>query len=338
VPNNLNSLKPLPGLIYLILVSIVSQYLSDLVTVGGKHPLEASVIAIIIGVLLKNTGFVSNTFHSGISYSEKVLVLGIVLLGASLDFNNVISQGPGILMVVLATMIIGFFLISFIGRIFSLSENLSLLLAIGTTICGTSAIAITAPILRSKQEETSYAIGTVAFCGLLAILVYPYLGRALAVSDLQFGVFAGTAIHSTPQVVGAGFMFSDIAGQTATAVKLVRNCFMAPLAFIIAFWIKKKNADNKLFKPIDIKKAFPWFLFGYFIMAVLGSKGYFSIEWLEHFSTYAKFFILMGMAGIGLSTDLSSFKNIGLKPLILGLIGTIILGAVSAVMISLVVR
>ena len=159
----------------------------------------------------------------------------------------------------------------------------------------------------------------------------------MAVSDVNFGVFAGTAIHSTPQVVGAGFIFSDLAGKTATAIKLVRNCFMVPVAFLVSLMYTKNilKGQRKENTPIHIAKAFPWFLFGYFIMAGLNTFNFLSLEAIKGFSSSGKFFILLGLAGIGLNTVISSFKKIGLKPLIVGSIGALIVASCSIVMISL---
>jgi uncharacterized membrane protein YadS len=157
----------------------------------------------------------------------------------------------------------------------------------------------------------------------------------MGVSDAHFGVFAGTAIHSTPQVVGAGFIFSDLAGKTATAVKLVRNCFMVPLAFLIAVWYARSVFNTQKETHINVAKAFPWFLFGYFLMAGLNTQGYFSPEGINMFNTAGRFLILLGLAGIGLNTVFGSFKSVGLKPLIVGFIGALVVAFSSILMINL---
>jgi uncharacterized integral membrane protein (TIGR00698 family) len=234
-------------------------------------------------------------------------------------------------------MTVSYFVIYALGRLFRLSPTLSTLLSVGTTICGGSAIAITAPLIKAKEEETSYAIGTIALWGLGAILFYPQIARAFGVGDIAFGVFAGTAIHSTPQVVGAGFIFSDLAGKTATAVKLVRNCFMAPLAFLIAAWFTRTHlqAAAREKKRVNWVKAFPWFLFGYFVMAGLNTAGYFSAKGIAGLSWLGRSLIIIAMAGIGLGTVFSAFRKVGLKPLVVGLLGAMVVAACSILMISL---
>jgi len=329
----------LPGWLMMLGVGIVSTYLSWLIVIGGKNPVEPAVLAIVIGIIIRNAGGVPKVCLPGIKSFEKILIIGIVLIGASLNFNTFGSQGINLLIIILVTMVISFLIIIFLGRALKLPKALSILLAVGTTICGGSAIAITSPLIKAKEEETSYAIGTIALWGLLAILIYPKVAQVLGISDIHFGAFAGTAIHSTPQVVGAGFIYSEIAGKTATAVKLIRNCFMVPLAFFIALWYTKTHLSEKRKKgiTIDVLKAFPWFLFGYFLMAALNTKGYFSPEGINAFNSAGRFFILLGLAGIGLNTVLNSFKKVGLKPLLIGFLGSLVVALSSIVMITLLI-
>jgi len=322
----------------MIAVAVLSLGLSNLVTAGGKHPLEATALAVVIGVLGRNLGFVPKLFHAGIKQFEIFLTWGVILIGATLNFKDIGSQGFGMLTIILVTMVVSYFVIYALGRLFKLPWSLSTLLSVGTTICGGSAIAITAPLIKAKEEETSYAIGTITLWGLVAILLYPKLAQVLGVTDIRFGVFAGTAIHATPQVVGAGFIFSDLAGKTATAVKLVRNCFMAPLAMIIAAWYAKTSAAaaKKEKQAIRYAKAFPWFLFGYFIMAGLNTAGYFSKTGIDGLTWLGRFLITVSMAGIGLNTVFGAFRKVGLKPLMVGLLGALVVAGVSIAMISLV--
>ncbi len=331
-----NFFHRIPGWFFLAFIGLGATAISEMVIVGGKHPLEASVLAIIFGLLISTRFGVADLLRPGVKASENLLIWGIILMGAALNFSTVASVGAEIFAVILITMTIGMLVILGLGSLMKLNLRLSILLAAGTTICGTSAIAIVAPLIKSKQEETSYAVATVALFGLLAILLYPLLGRMVEASDLQFGVFAGTAIHSTPQVVGAGFMFSDEAGRIATTVKLVRNCFMAPLAILIGLWFMRRESSTERTK-IDFLRAFPWFLFGYFFMAFLGTGGVITPVWIEHFSQAGKFLILLAMAGIGLNTSISSFKHVGMTPLLVGLGGAIVVALISAASILLLI-
>ncbi|MES2504198.1 MAG: putative sulfate exporter family transporter [Myxococcota bacterium] len=317
------------GWLLLWLIAGISALLSGLFVLGGKHPVEASALAIVIGISFRHFRWVPAHCEPGVKWSEKFLALGIVLMGAGLNFKTVFAQGSGLLAVILVTMLVGFTLIYGLGKLLALPSMLSMLLAIGTTICGTTAIAIVAPLMKAPKEQTAYAVGTVALCGLIALLIYPPLGHWLGASDLAFGIFAGTAIHSTPQVVGAGFMFSDLAGQTATAVKLIRNCFIAPMALVVAVAYSGSKAGAL--------RAFPWFLFGFFALAWCGSLGFFSSGQVAFCNELGKFLILVGMAGVGLNTDLKAFQKVGFKPLAVGAFGSVLVAVVSLGMIYLIV-
>lgn len=318
-------------------VGVLAMLLSSIVVAGGKHPLEATALAVVIGLIVRNAGAAPAVFHSGIRQFEKPLIWGVILIGATLDFKDIGSQGPRMLAVILVTMSVGYFVIYALGRLFDLSPALSTLLAVGTTICGGSAIAVTAPLIKAKEEETCYAIGTITLWGLAAILVYPQIARALGAGDIAFGVFAGTAIHSTPQVVGAGFIFSDLAGKTATAVKLVRNGFMAPLALLIAARFARTclRAASRTEEKVRWTRAFPWFLFGYFVMAGLNTAGLFPPSWAARLTWLGRSLIVVSMAGIGLNTAFGAFRTVGFKPLAVGLLGAVAVAACSALMIGL---
>ncbi|MBE3125411.1 MAG: putative sulfate exporter family transporter [Acidobacteria bacterium] len=327
----------IPGWLLMVAVGVLAMLLSNLVVAGGKHPLEATALAVIIGLLARNIGVVPGFFHAGIKQFDKPLIWGVIFIGATLNFKDIGAQGPQVLAIILVTMTVSYFVIYALGRLFNLSPALSTLLSVGTTICGGSAIAITAPLIKAKEEEMCYAIGTITLWGLAAILFYPQIAKALGVGDIAFGVFAGTAIHATPQVVGAGFIFSDLAGKTATAVKLVRNCFMAPLAFMIAAGFARTHFQAAALKKekVNWAKAFPWFLFGYFVMAGLNTAGYFSAKVVGGLTWLGRFLIVVSMAGIGLNTAFGAFRKVGLKPLVVGFLGALAVAACSILMISL---
>ncbi len=331
----------LPGWLVMLAIAIISVLVSAAIVVGGSNPVEPAVVAVILGILLANVRLLPEATRSGIKSFETPLVLGIVLIGAGLNVGDVLGQGWAMLAVIVGTMVVGFWSIYLLGKAFGLSQRLSLLLSVGTTICGGSAIAVTAPLIEAKEEETSYAIGTIALWGVVAMIAYPALFRIIAPgADAIFGLFAGVAVQSTPQAVGAGFIFSETAGDIATAVKLVRNTFMAPLALVIAVWYGscvrgREEACEVGEEPqrINWMKGFPWFLFGYFVMVALRSYGFFTEAGIAAFTSWGKFLILVGMAGIGLNTRFSAFKGIGGKPLVVGVIGAIILAVCSLVLI-----
>lgn len=328
----------LPGWALMIVLSLIAMGISKLVVIGGKEPLEASALAVVFGIILRNGWKLPQVCVPGVKAAEKLLVLGIVLMGFGLNYQKVFRESGDILTLIIVTMSVGFISILILSRWAQLSQKLGVLLAVGTCICGGTAIALVAPLIKAKEEETSYSVAVIALFGVAAVLLYPLVAQNLGVSDRDFGLFAGTAIHSTPQVVGAGFIFSKDAGDLATAVKLVRNCFMAPLAFLLALWFSRQMVQGEKSK-VSFAKAFPWFLFAYFVTSWIGTRGYVDSQVIKDYLEPAgKFLILLGMAGVGLNTDLSSLRRVGLMPLVIGLAGALIVAGVSAGMIGVLHR
>jgi uncharacterized integral membrane protein (TIGR00698 family) len=326
-------LSYLPGWALMVVLSLIAMGISQLVVIGNSHPLEASALVVVLGIIVRNAWKLPGSCVAGVKAAEKLLVLGIVLMGFGLNYQKVFGESRDILILIITTMLVGFFAILFLSRWSQLSPKLSILLACGTCICGGTAIALIAPLIKAKEEETSYSVAVIALWGVAAVLIYPPIAMNMGATSHDFGLFAGTAIHSTPQVVGAGFIFSEEAGKLATAVKLVRNCLMAPMAIFIALWFTRQVASTEK-SSINFFKAFPWFLFAYFLTSWLGTQGYVT---KDVFKTYlepaGKFLIIVGMAGVGLNTDLGSLRRVGLMPLVIGMIGALIVAGVAIALI-----
>ncbi len=322
------------GWCFLALGALIFLATSQLYEIGDKHPIEAAVLAIIAGITLGSFGLIPSVCSAGIKAFEKPLILGIVLLGSSFDLSLFQSQGFRLLLIIGGTMGLGLAAIYLLSRYLNLDSRLAILLAVGTTICGGTAIAVVAPLIQAKEEETSYAIAVIALFGLLAILIYPFVAALIPVSDESFGLFAGTAIHSTPQVVAAGYIYSEEAGATATAVKLVRNCLLAPVALGIAmYWNKSRVESTSATASADVVRAFPWFLFAYFIVAAVCGLATVPDSVLHWLGKSGKFFVLMGLFGVGLNSKISSIRSLGPKPLIVGLLASLLVALLSGSLI-----
>jgi uncharacterized integral membrane protein (TIGR00698 family) len=270
--------KKLPGWSLMLVVALASKFFESLIILGSKNPLEAITIAIILGLFLRVVEAIPEKCEAGITKFETPLIWGIVFLGAGLTTEIARNESKALIILII-TMFSSFFIIYFIGKLVKLPERLRVLLAVGLTICGGTAVAITGPLIESKEEETGYAIGTITIWGLIAIFLYPFLGKLWNLNELVFGIWAATAIPNTPQVIGTAYVYSFKSGQIATMVKLTRNVFMIPLAFLIAIrYIKKKFNSEKgeKIKKTKILKTFPWFLFGYVIFAILRNIGFFT--------------------------------------------------------------
>lgn len=322
------------GWIVMVLVAYVSKWISRLVVINDTNPLEAMLVGIVLGAIARNVGLVPQKWEHYLKKFETPLLWGIMLLGAGFTVK-VARELPLSLVVILISMLVGFFFVYFLARRIGLPDKLSALLAVGTTICGGSAIAITSPMIKAKEEETSYSVSTIVIAAFILLVTLPILGNLLGLSQTSFGVWAGTSVHNTPQTIGTGYIFGEEAGQIATVVKLTRNMFMILVALLVSLWFGAKEAGkNKLGKKA-ILKAFPWVLFGYIGMAVCAVKGFFTPEGISFFKGAGKFLILMGMVGIGFGTDFRAVKKFGFKPLVVGILGAVVVTCVSLIMVKL---
>lgn len=322
------------GWIVMALIAILSKWISKLVVINGTNPFEAMMVGIIIGAVARNAGLFPKKWEQYLKKFETPLLWGIMLLGAGFSIK-VASELPLSLIVIFTTMLAGFFFIYFLGRKMGLPDKLSALLAVGTTICGGSAIAITSPLIKAKEEETSYSVSTIVIAAFVLLITLPFLGNLLGLNQTAFGIWAGTAVHNTPQTIGTGYIFGEEAGQVATIIKLTRNMFMILVAVLVSIWFGTKEAKEGKLGKKAILKAFPWVLFAYIGMAVCAVKGFFSPEGIIFFKAAGKFLILMGMVGIGFGTNFRDIKRLGAKPLIVGIVGAIVVTGFSLMMVKL---
>ncbi|NIS61354.1 MAG: putative sulfate exporter family transporter, partial [Proteobacteria bacterium] len=236
-------LEIIPGLALAVVVTIVGIQLTRwIATLLGlsKSPVSAIMMAILLGIIAKNTTGVPKLCQSGVDFGlKKLLRLGIILMGIRLSIFAVLKIGvlsTGIVVVAIAT---GIILTLLITRKLRLAEGLGTLIGVGTGICGASAIVATGPAIEAKEEEITYAVGTITIFGIVAMFIYPYLSHLmLSMSHVESGIFMGTSIHETAQVAGAGLMYDQLwigadktvnptGADVAIVTKLVRNAFMA---------------------------------------------------------------------------------------------------------------
>ena len=325
---------------HLLLVAIglalLAQWLSELpfrpFTLEGKrHPIEPVMLAIILGMILSNVWALPKMLHSGIKFSvKKLLPLGIVLLGARLNFREMMTVGAEGLALSVVETVVALVLLLVLTHVLKLPRKLGVLLGIGTAICGGTAIVATAPVIEAEEKDVVFSVATVTLLGLVGMFVLPFLGHALSLSEKAFGIWAGLAIHQTPQVIAAGFAYGNDAGQTATIVKLARVCLLAPVVFIVGLVYarqKLKSTGVSERKNINYAHLFPVFVLGFLAMALLNTAGFLPNMTVHlantgilnpgdhHFNLAAKleqvskFCIVISMAGVGLETKFASMRQ-----------------------------
>jgi uncharacterized integral membrane protein (TIGR00698 family) len=241
--------------------------------------------------------------------------------------------------VVALCIVLAILLVRLISVRMGLSDRLGTLLGVGTSICGVSAIVATAPAIEAKQKETLVAVATITVFGLLAVVVYPILGRLLGVSDTFFGTWAGTAVNDTSQVLATGLIYSERAAEVAMVVKLTRNLFMAPVIVVLSsmYLAKARRAGEGAARRgrIPLRTVTPGFVLGFVAMTVLNSLGVLPQPVLDTMKPLSTWLIVLALAGVGLETDLTALRAIGLRPFYAGLCAATFMAAVSFILVRL---
>lgn len=320
----------LPGFLLAIGIAFVAEFLEGLLPI---HLIGSSVIALFIGMIIHQFAKPNEITSKGITYTSKsVLKFAIILLGASLNISTILTVGQLSLTVMVFTLLTCFGGGYIIGKLLGLNWKLSNLISAGTGICGGSAIAAIAPVIEADDKDVAYAISATFLFDMLMIVLFPVMGRALGLSDMAYGLWAGTAVNDTSSVVAAGYAFSEGAGDFATMVKLTRTLSIIPTVIVFALIslnLKKKEAlengnSASLKETVSFSKLFPWFIVFFLVMAGLNSLGLFSIEFSSTLKELSKFLMVAALGAIGLKTDFFEMKQSGIQPMILGFIISIL--------------
>lgn len=333
-------------------VSIISRFFHGLISDPTLNKAISEIlVAVLLGLYLRNWIGLSARSEAGVKFAiQRILRLGIILLGLRLSLQDVAATGLKALVLVVICITIALTLSYLAGRIFHVPTRLAMLIGVGTAICGNSAIVATAPVIEAKEEEVSFAVATITLFGLLAVLFYPLIGHLLGLSDRAFGLWAGTAVNDTSQVVAVGAAYSELALNFATIVKLTRNTLMAPLIVLFGLFytqgLNKKMSDKAAnASRLTLGKLVPGFVLGFLLMSLIRTAGVaigilpqnvsqpgnlvFAANLLKWLDEAAKFAILIALAGVGLNTNLPGLRRIGFKPLIVGTCVALVLAVFS---------
>jgi len=321
----------LPGLLLSVAIALVALGLGrELPLIGGP------VFGIVLGILVRNIVAPGGSFTPGIQFAGKqVLQWSIIALGFGLSLNQVAKTGLESLSVTLVTMTVAFLAAWLLGRALGVHDKLKILIGVGTAICGGSAIAAVTPIIKPDEHDTAFAISTIFLFNLVAVLLFPLLGHLLHLSDLGFGLWAGTAINDTSSVVAAGYSFSKQAGDYATIVKLTRATLIIPICLVLAFataWKQKKQGAT----DFSLRRIFPWFILWFLVASALRTAGVVPVAIQPALHMAAEFLIIVALTAIGLSANLRKMASTGARPILLGL-GVWAAVSVSSLLVQLVI-
>ncbi len=285
--------------------------------------LGASIIALFMGTII-NSFFHPAWMKPALKFtSKKVLKAAIILLGASLSVNTILSVGKMTFFVMIFTFAMCFGGGYFIRKLFGLNWKLSNLISAGTGICGGSAVAAIAPVIDADDKDIAFAMSSTFLFDMIMIALYPLMGKALGMSDIAYGIWAGTSVNDTASVVASGYAFSEVAGDFATMVKLTRTIAIIPTVLVFAYIgtrIKQKEmkaANNG--QKVNLLKIIPWFIGGFLLLAILNSVGCIPVAVSGIMKKTSKFLMVSALAAIGLGTSITDFKKAGLAPMFYGI-------------------
>lgn len=307
-----------PGLALAIALAWVSVGIAAIETQWlGYTVLDALVIAILGGMLLRAALPASEWMEPGIDFAAKELLeVAIVLLGASVDLPALVRAGPALIAGILILVGVGLTASYGIGRALRLPHPLALLIACGNAICGNSAIAAVAPVIRAERAHVASAIAFTAVLGVVAVLGLPMLIGPLGLGDTQYGVLAGLTVYAVPQVIAAAFPVSVAAGQMATLVKLARVLLLGPVVVVLALLHRRgagRDGETGARPAFQLTQFVPGFIVGFIALGVVRSLGLFPEVALGPTQRVSHTLTLVAMAGLGLGVDLRSLRRVGPK-------------------------
>lgn len=303
------------GLTFVFSIAVLAYLANYILTIKFNFTFSSVIsIAIFFSILAANIWTIPKTFQPGIKVSlNQILYLAIILLGLRLNWSELALVGSSGLVIIMFSLLFTLTLTQWFGLRLGLNLKLVQLIACGTSICGTSAIVATNGVVKASEDDVACAVATVTAFGTIAMLLYPLLADPLHISSEEFGLWCGSSIHQTSQVIAAGFQKGTVSGELATASKLSRVLFLAPAIFCIGLSHSQNQAPGKKWSlPV------PWFIIAFIGVVAINSLNIIPDNIKDFLILLDKFLIVVAMVAVGLETRLSRLRKTGIKPLILG--------------------
>ena len=345
----------IPGIILAFVLYTLSQGFNNIIGIEllgySKSPISTAMMAILLGIIFGNIFKIRDSFQKGLDFTrEYILKLGIICLGIQLKPFEFLDFGKIAIPLIIICIISVLIVIKLLIKKLKIPTRMAYLISIGSTVCGTTAIIATAPVIKASKTEVSYAIANITLFGILSMLIYPYFANFYFNGEpLLSGLFLGTSIHETSQVAAAGLIYeqqfnSQETLNIATVTKLIRNTFLIIMIPFFAFLYNRGKTKEKKYSLLSI---FPYFVLGFvgmIIMRNLGDEFFitnYEYNWENTIDTIkflSKIFLTMAMAAIGLSTNLKDIRGMGYKPFVVGFIAMLTVGIVCILTIESYLR
>lgn len=317
--------EALPGVALAALLATAAFLLARLPFVKDTLHVSALLLVILLGMAWRSLIPLPAGALPGIRVAQRpILRWAVAGLGLKLSLGEILHiGGPALAVVVISTLAtLGFGL--WIGKRLGMGEKGSMLLAVGSSICGASAVVAADSVVQGEKQDSAVALGVITLLGTIGIVIYPFIGRALGMNDFLYGLWDGASLHEMAQVVAAGAGFSKRAVEVATVVKLTRICLLAPIVFGLAWSLRRKgNAGDAKVSLV------PWFLVLFVIFAAINSTGWAPKAALDVLRDIDLWLLCVGMAGVGLQTGFHDLKRAGFAPIAAGATQWLFLALVS---------
>ena len=305
------------GLLLCLVIAIPSWFLGKAVPVVG-----GPVFSILIGMVVTLIVTQKEPFNAGATFtSKKILQAAVVFLGFGMNLTEILAKGKQSLPIIITTITTSLIIAFILYKAMKLGTNNAILVGVGSSICGGSAIAATAPVIDASDEEVAQSISVIFLFNVVAALVFPTLGGMLGLSNEGFGLFAGTAINDTSSVTAAATAWDGIHGshtlEAAAIVKMTRTLAIIPITLALAIYRgrKEKKTEGSSF---SLKKCFPFFVLFFVLASVVTTVFRLPAEVTTPLKELSKFLIVMAMAAIGLNTNIVKLVKTGGKPIFTG--------------------
>lgn len=304
------------GVILCLAIAMPAYYL------GKQLPLiSGPVFAILMGMIITFLVKDKSKVQSGITYtSKKILQYAVILLGFGMNLSDIVKTGSSSLPIIISTIATSLVVAYVLCKVLKMPSKISTLIGVGSSICGGSAIAATAPVIEADDEEIAQAISVIFLFNILAALIFPTLGGMLGLSNDGFGLFAGSAVNDTSSVTATATAWDGIHGSNtldqATIVKLTRTLAIIPITLVLAF--KRTRDAEKSESTFNLKKIFPFFILFFILASVITTVFNLPGNITAPIKDLSKFFIVMAMAAIGLNTNIVKLVKSGAKPIFMG--------------------
>jgi len=345
----------LPGIALLALVGLAGKFVEHFLNTWTKAHhitfpnIEYVLWAIVFGIVIANTVGLPRIFRPGVATYDLWLKIGIILLGARFILGDVLKLGGISLILVFIAFAFSLTFMTWLGRTFNLGPQLTTLLAVGSSVCGVSAIIATQGAIDADEEDSATAIAAILALGALSLFTFPLIGHALHMSDHAYGIWAGLAVDNTAEATAAGALYSDAAGKFAVLAKTCRNALIGFVVLAYAVqWARKGLASRAATRQLDNKAAFLWnkfpkFVLGFLVISLLATLGAssnptiaalgFNKPQLLALGNLSRWAFLLTFAGVGLRTNLKDLFKQGARPFIVGAVGEVAIAAITLLLV-----